>query len=76
MRLTPSTCPKCGADALKIIERVYLESGLLPPDANGDMEFESSGGSEILWDSMQTEVIGGNVTVRCRSHHRWKATFA
>jgi hypothetical protein len=73
MKFNPAKCPICSGHPDRIIESVYVMTGLAEPDANGETDFDSELLTKVLWDSAEPDRIRGKVTLFCGESHEWQA---
>jgi hypothetical protein len=75
MKFDPATCPLCGRPPTGILEEYAAVTRLLPPDAEGDIEFGD--GTDLDWSSGTLAISSDDeVTLFCRPCCRsWEATL-
>ncbi len=74
MRFTPSRCPHCRGDAIKIDETLAVTADL---SRDKDGSYDYGGDTEVYWDCQEVEEDDfGRVTLYCEEGHTWKATAA
>jgi hypothetical protein len=72
MRFAPHKCPECGKEAKGTIETLQALAFLTFTDEEGTAEYE--GYTDVIWDTQQTVVKDGKVTLQCPNGHEWEAT--
>lgn len=70
MRFKPSKCPECGEPPEGMREKLY---GLALLTGSDELGFDYAGETEVDWDSQETVVEGGLVTLQCANAHAWHA---
>jgi len=72
MRFRPIHCPECGQRATGTVENLSGVAQFLPPDQNGEIEYD--GYTEVNWDTQETVTDAkGRTNLTCPDGHEWFA---
>ena len=69
MRLTITSCPKCEAPPVYILESMLVHYDI---ELSKDGEFDYTGQSEDFCETAEPVQCDGKVTVGCQDGHEWQ----
>jgi hypothetical protein len=70
MRIEFPTCPKCGQNAIYLVERVFVYSGIRVSGPDGQAEY--TGHDDHVPDDSEPQASDEGLTrVQCEKGHEW-----